>query len=293
MFAKLAATLVVLSLVFGGGSLTAYAAQDSMPDDALYSVKLLTEDLHFGMSADASAQVELLTAYANRRVDEIASLVNEGEPIPDLVLVRLGDQLDTMLALFDEMDDDELNENAQYIHIHLRDRDQLMTMIGSQQDTDPKMAQLQSMLEEQHRLASLGSEEPLAFRQMFRNNNDVEDPVEPPDPQSGDQYGGCEAAGDCTGDGDGTGAGPQAGSGEPKGPAGPKQTPQPDTPALGPEFQNGQPGDDLEPPDDETDEYPYFRNTPFGQGNYGTKPTQVPGQADDSGSGGVKKGPGK
>ena len=292
MFAKLATTLVVLSLVFGGGSLTAYAAQGSMPDDALYSVKLLTEDLRFEMSTDTSLQVELLTTYANRRVDEIASLVNEGEPIPDLVLVRLEDQLDTMLSLFNEMDEDEISENVKYIQIHLRDRDQLMTMVGSNQDTDPKLAQIQNMLTEQHRIASLGTEEPLTFRQMFRQNNDMEDPVEPPDPQSGDQYGGCEEPGGCAGDGDGSGAGPQAGSGEPAGPAGPKQTPEPDSPGLGPEFKNGQPDDDPEEPPDDEDDYPYFQNTPFGQGNYGDKPTQAPAQEESPGAGGVPAGPG-
>ncbi len=75
---KLAVILaVVLSLSAVGG--TAYAAQDSLPGDALYSAKLSAEGLMM-LAGDEVSRVERTLNYADKRVREMVALIAEGRP---------------------------------------------------------------------------------------------------------------------------------------------------------------------------------------------------------------------
>ena len=65
-------------LVFGGASATAYAAQSSLPGDALYPVKTGLEQTQVRLSSDAADQAELQLEFAQRRLQEIAALIDEG-----------------------------------------------------------------------------------------------------------------------------------------------------------------------------------------------------------------------
>ena len=65
-------------LVFGGVSATAYASQFSLPGDALYPVKTSLEQTQLGLSLNAARQAELQLEFAQRRLDEVAALIEEG-----------------------------------------------------------------------------------------------------------------------------------------------------------------------------------------------------------------------
>jgi len=73
------AVAVFLVLVLAGGS-TVAAAGSSMPDDALYSVKLATEEMQLTLTPSDIGKAELYAKLADRRVAEIIYLVNEGKP---------------------------------------------------------------------------------------------------------------------------------------------------------------------------------------------------------------------
>lgn len=68
---------VVLSLSAVGG--TAYAAQDSLPGDALYSAKLSAEGLMM-LQGDDVSRVERTLNFADKRVREMVALIAEGRP---------------------------------------------------------------------------------------------------------------------------------------------------------------------------------------------------------------------
>jgi len=75
---KLAVILaVVLSLSAVGG--TAYAAQDSLPGDALYSAQLSAEGLMM-LQGDDVSRVERTLNFADKRVREMVALIAEGRP---------------------------------------------------------------------------------------------------------------------------------------------------------------------------------------------------------------------
>jgi len=67
---------VVLALSGVGG--TAYAAQDSLPGDALYSAKLSVEGLTMMLQGEDVSRAERALIFADKRVREIVALVAEG-----------------------------------------------------------------------------------------------------------------------------------------------------------------------------------------------------------------------
>ncbi len=71
------AIVLTLSAVGGG---TAYAAQDSLPGDALYPVKLGTEQLRMMLPGNDVARAQRALSFAERRVGEMEALAEKGRP---------------------------------------------------------------------------------------------------------------------------------------------------------------------------------------------------------------------
>ncbi|HEY5638856.1 MAG TPA: DUF5666 domain-containing protein [Dehalococcoidia bacterium] len=138
-----AAFIAVLLFVssFGGG--LAYASQDAMPDSPLYSVKLATEDIRLWFVFDEKHEAEILLDQSNQRVDEIRSMVSQGETIPAnvlgalenrnrravsilqsrpeeqglraRVLIQAQEQEDLLLALYQQVSDDARDEYTEAV----------------------------------------------------------------------------------------------------------------------------------------------------------------------------------
>lgn len=88
--------IVVLTMLFGGAGATVYAAQDSMPNDTLYTVKTWSEDIKLGLTSDPEAKYDLIESYLYRRFAELDALLADGEEIPDDFITRTQDQLKAM-----------------------------------------------------------------------------------------------------------------------------------------------------------------------------------------------------
>ncbi|MBU4421671.1 DUF5667 domain-containing protein [Candidatus Parcubacteria bacterium] len=75
---KMISLALLLVIIFGGGA-TAYAAEDSLPDETLYSVKNMTEGMRglmkFSLESKASWQADLI----ERRLDELEKLYEAGK----------------------------------------------------------------------------------------------------------------------------------------------------------------------------------------------------------------------
>jgi outer membrane biosynthesis protein TonB len=69
--------VVVVVLLLGGGTVT--AANNSMPDEPLYPVKLATEVVRLTLSPSALGKAELYVKLADKRVNEIIRMADKGK----------------------------------------------------------------------------------------------------------------------------------------------------------------------------------------------------------------------
>jgi hypothetical protein len=70
--------LVAVVMVFGGATATAYASQAALPGDALYPVKTGLEYTQVALTGDAYNRAQLHLRFAQRRMDEITELLEQG-----------------------------------------------------------------------------------------------------------------------------------------------------------------------------------------------------------------------
>jgi hypothetical protein len=234
MLATISAIFIALALVLGGGGVTAYAAQDSMPDDALYPAKLFFEDVQLGFTFDPDSKVDLLTDFANRRIDESVELASKGKGIPDKVIARLDSQLAAIMQVTADLEDDEeIIETIGRIRSELNDHVYVEKMLNLNQpdSVDPQLDKLRATLRNRHRVLEEGIEDPGHFQTQFRHEVEptptltstitttvpegglLVDCLEPDcdptgEPGAGDGPGNCEVPGECTPEENGLGPGP-------------------------------------------------------------------------------------
>jgi len=92
---------IVLVLVLAGGG-TVFAADSSMPDSSLYSVKLATEQVRLTLTPSQMGKARLCAELADRRVTEIAYMANKGDVQQvELITQRLDDKLDLLVVLIE------------------------------------------------------------------------------------------------------------------------------------------------------------------------------------------------
>jgi hypothetical protein len=92
---------IVLVLVLAGGG-TVLAADGSMPDSPLYSVKLATEQVRLTLTPSQMGKARLCAELADRRVAEIAYMAEKGDAEQvELITRRLDDRLDLLVVLIE------------------------------------------------------------------------------------------------------------------------------------------------------------------------------------------------
>ncbi|MCC6146038.1 MAG: hypothetical protein IT308_00565 [Anaerolineaceae bacterium] len=75
VFTFVTAFVLVAVFLFSGAGMTVYASQSALPGDALYGVKTGVEQTRVNLARDAAEKVRLNLAFAERRLDEIARLI--------------------------------------------------------------------------------------------------------------------------------------------------------------------------------------------------------------------------
>ena len=162
--------VLATALILGGGA-TAVAAQDDLPNQPLYQVKLMTENAALAMTGNPQLQANMLMNMAQTRVEEMAALAEEGITPPDQVRVRLQEQLQQTLKLAADMDDATLTQTLLQLRDRLKDQDRTMQQLQThvEADTDPLLTQTRQMLQDCLRLVDDGLADPQGFRYAMTN----------------------------------------------------------------------------------------------------------------------------
>jgi len=266
---------VVLAVVvfFGGTSATVFAAQDSLPDQALYPVKTWSEDAVLSLTGSPQMRLNYALDFSDRRVAEMAGLLAAGKPIPEEVETRLQNELDLVLELAAGMDDPQAIQQLEQIRQRAETQMQTMTMLlsGVPESAEPILLRAHARLQEQIQLAAMGEADLQGFRMQIqqRRQNQGGSGVQTPDNGNEPQGPGTMSPTDIPGP-SGTGDGPGSGGNQPT------EAPGQEGPGSQTTYRTPQPGGGvgtMSPTD-----IPGPSGTGDGPGSGGNQPTEAPGQ---------------
>jgi hypothetical protein len=120
--------ITIAAILLGGTVGTAFAAQESLPDQALYPVKTLIEDVRLGLTSDPQAEFDLLMNYVEERIEEIEALIESGDPVNTAVQERLNNHLQAAFRNAAELNDPALLKAMERV----REQSQLQLNIFNQ-----------------------------------------------------------------------------------------------------------------------------------------------------------------
>ena len=244
--------ILALAVAFGGAGTAAWAAQDSLPNEALYPVKWVTEDLRLGLAGEPQDKAALLGELVQTRTQEIVQLSVQGTDVPAKVATRLEQHLQTALQVCAQLDDATMTQTMERLRQRLETQLQTMDQERVQQrlGTDQALGQAyQTMIQARNTIQG-ALKDPAAFRlrqgapeSSGGSQQGNEDPGAGAGQGQGEpnQQGPGEGQGSQQGQGSGSGYGPGDGTCEgctPQGPGagyGPRDgtcdscTPQPGT----------------------------------------------------------------
>lgn len=163
-------TFVIVGLLFGG-SVTVSAAQNDLPNEPLYQIKLFSEDVHLWLASDPPAQIEILMQQAQTRTEEMAALASRGNTPPAELTVRAQERIQRALQLAENLDDASQTVALQQIRTRLQTQEQLMTQLqdGTCLECEPILQQTRDMLRTQLRQIESGLVDPETFQNQNQN----------------------------------------------------------------------------------------------------------------------------
>lgn len=170
MFSILTAVVLTLTVLFGGAGATVYAAQDSLPDDALYSVKTFSEDLRLNLAVDPEGQIDLLLKYADERVEEMAALVGQGEPVPQEVQSRYEKLMGNALQVAAGLKSEQMLKNMGAIQLRAKNQERITKQISVGAGVATQIRKSwEAAIEEQLQILEIGLQDPQAFQNQFQH----------------------------------------------------------------------------------------------------------------------------
>jgi len=164
--------LVAFVLFFGGGGISVAAAQSSLPDNILYPVKLLTEDIKEMLTTLPQEKMNLEMDFSQTRLEEIRTLLKNGNLPEDAVLTRLQNHLMTAFQLAAETDP---QNSGDLLRLQNRLQDQIQIMeqlqINGNAPAEAVLLHTRDMLQTQIRLV----DESLVNSSTLRNKFQEQD----------------------------------------------------------------------------------------------------------------------
>ena len=124
----LISVLMITGLLFGGGA-TVNAAQDDMPNEPLYVLKMWSEDVSLQLQKDPEAKVDRLMDLVQIRTQDMTRLIDAGEPVPDQVRLRLEQHIQDALQTCLTLDEPALDRTLLQIRDRLQDQDRDMEQL--------------------------------------------------------------------------------------------------------------------------------------------------------------------
>lgn len=160
----LMAAVLAFSIFLGGSVVTVYAAQESVPYDALYPIKTLSEDVLLSLPASPQRQLDLALNYTDRRLFEISVLLAARKPIPQNLTDRFQNESYLTLKLMANMNNADLPRALDNALSRSETEIQALAIPMTNRPADPVLMAVEARLQEQVQLLTLGKGDPQGFR---------------------------------------------------------------------------------------------------------------------------------
>jgi len=174
-------------ITLGGGASAVFASQDTTPEDFLYPVKILSEDVQLALNTDPAEEVDLLMQFANERTAELQELIDEGALIPNGLTDRLGKHM--LLALNNAAMLNAAELSGSLARIQTQIQHQLYIMEKIQYKTNPQnenaLQKAKQIMQEHQNQVQDALEDPLAFRDRMAPGRSEDAPGQPENPGQG------------------------------------------------------------------------------------------------------------
>ena len=176
MMTTFASLFLVIALLFGGSGAAAVAAQSSLPDQPLYQLKTLTEDLVLRSNFNNTKRLQLELNYADRRVSEVIRLREKHQLIPQAAYLRFENHIDQALQLAANIESGEMTRSLNQVHECLQNQ---ISLLPLKEVPDPELLRIREMIQLRIGWTEFGLAEPNAFRQQAQQRTRFNQEAQP------------------------------------------------------------------------------------------------------------------
>ncbi|MGA9398290.1 MAG: DUF5667 domain-containing protein [Anaerolineaceae bacterium] len=167
--------LLVLTLIVGGSGFTAVSAQNSLPDSALYPVKMFTEEIQFGLTTNPMAKWQLSLATTEQRMEEIRTMLTNGSVPSEAAVTRLNTQIEQTIRLAAGLISTQSTMALTQTQSRLETQERLMleTQTGDPQG-EAVRARIQQMIQVRVRQIQSCLQDPLKLQQQLQQQQQTQ-----------------------------------------------------------------------------------------------------------------------
>jgi len=168
-FSTAAAVCIVLAFLLVSGGTVVFAAQSSQPNQILYPVKLLSEDVRLGLATNSESQFTLNMEFAERRLDEIDRLAQTGQDAGAQVTDRLQNELNSAIDSAASLDNNGAVKAMENLQANLLQHKDHLVKLQSQANPHKmdKYTQVVRMLQQKVSLAEQGIKDPQSIHELL------------------------------------------------------------------------------------------------------------------------------
>lgn len=156
--------LLIVSILLGGAVTTVYAAQNDLPTELLYPIKLETENFKLWLNTDPQAKIDLLMEMSQTRINEMLLLNELNIAIPEITTQHLEQHIQDAFKIATSLNDKDMKHELIRIQSALQADEQLIIHAPVFNDTSQVMMPMQAMLQSRLRLVENGLTDPNGFR---------------------------------------------------------------------------------------------------------------------------------
>jgi hypothetical protein len=170
LYAAIASAFLVITLVLGGGAITYAAAQNSLPEQPLYRLKIWAEGVQQDMAVGQIPEYELALQFSDRRADEVQHMVDNGQVVDQVFEDLYYQQVDEVIWLAVDQSDDTVPPALSKVREHLMKQVELFTRLleKAPQAAQGTLQRILARLQERIRECDEGIADPGQLRERLR-----------------------------------------------------------------------------------------------------------------------------